>query len=91
MSRQRGRVRCRASRARQDPKETAYARDRQKGGARTGRFLAPSSRLGLRLRNTALSRPRILARMLEAAKDATALALPDYPDHPVNSPSPQAS
>ncbi|MFD3472426.1 FAD-dependent monooxygenase [Streptomyces sp. NPDC058682] len=64
-----------------------YAKDRQKGGDRTGRFLAPSSKLGLRLRNALLSKPRILARMLEAAKDATALALPDYPDRPVNSPS----
>ncbi|MFB7267807.1 FAD-dependent monooxygenase [Streptomyces nojiriensis] len=71
----------------------AYAQDRQKGGARTGRFLAPSSRPGLRLRNTALRRPRVLAWMLEAAKDATALALPDYsdfPDRPVNSPSAHA-
>ncbi|MFE1871679.1 FAD-dependent monooxygenase [Streptomyces sp. NPDC059496] len=67
-----------------------YAQDRQKGGDRTGRFLAPSSKLGLHLRNTLLSKPRILSWMLKAAKDATTLALPDYPDRPVNSPSKQA-
>lgn len=71
----------------------AYAQERQKGGDRTGRFLAPSSKLGLRLRNTVLSRPRVLAWMLKAAKEATTLALPDYPDYPdrtVNSPSEHA-
>ncbi|WP_329106314.1 FAD-dependent monooxygenase [Streptomyces sp. NBC_01439] len=67
-----------------------YAQDRQKGGDRTGRFLAPASKWGLHLRNTMLSRPRILAWMLNAAKDATALALPDYPERPVNFPSRQA-
>ncbi|WP_327387580.1 FAD-dependent monooxygenase [Streptomyces sp. NBC_01207] len=67
-----------------------YAQDRQKGGDRTGRFLAPSSTLGLHLRNTLLGKPRILSWMLKAAKDATTLALPDYPDRPVNSPSKQA-
>ncbi|MER5413483.1 FAD-dependent monooxygenase [Streptomyces virginiae] len=63
----------------------AYAQERQKGGDRTGRFLAPSSRLGLRLRNTALSRRRVLAWMLRTAKEGTTLALPHYPDHPANS------
>ncbi|WKD36793.1 FAD-dependent monooxygenase [Streptomyces xanthophaeus] len=66
-----------------------YAQERQKGGDRTGRFLAPSSKQGLRLRNTLLGRRRILTWMLKAAKDATALALPDYPDRPANSPSEQ--
>ncbi|PWK63348.1 2-polyprenyl-6-methoxyphenol hydroxylase-like FAD-dependent oxidoreductase [Streptomyces sp. CG 926] len=59
----------------------AYAQERQKGGDRTGRFLAPASKLGLRLRNTLLGRRRVLAWMLRAAKEGTALALPHYPDH----------
>ncbi|WP_063755858.1 MULTISPECIES: FAD-dependent monooxygenase [unclassified Streptomyces] len=59
-----------------------YAQERQKGGDRTGRFLAPSSRLGLRLRNTVLSRRRVLAWMLRTAKEGTTLALPEYPGRP---------
>ncbi|MER6448175.1 FAD-dependent monooxygenase [Streptomyces venezuelae] len=65
-----------------------YAEERQKGGDRTGRFLAPSSRFALHLRNTVFGRRRVLAWMLRAAKDATTLALPDYPersDEPLNS------
>ncbi len=77
----------RAAFARYESLLRAYAQDRQKGGDRTGRFLAPSSKLGLRLRNTLLGRRRVLAWMLKAAKDGTALALPDYPDRPANSPS----
>lgn len=69
----------------------AYAQERQKGGTRTGRFLAPSSKLGLRLRNTALSRRRVLAWMLRIAKEGTTLALPHYPDHPTNSAEPAAN
>ncbi|MFF4422616.1 FAD-dependent monooxygenase [Streptomyces sp. NPDC001549] len=80
----------RAAFARYESLLRAYAQDRQKGGDRTGRFLAPSSNPGLRLRNTLLGRRRVLAWMLKAAKDGTALTLPDYPDYPdrpANSPS----
>ncbi|MFG2877487.1 FAD-dependent monooxygenase [Streptomyces sp. NPDC048337] len=55
-----------------------YAQDCQKGGDRTGPFLAPGTKLGLRLRNGLLSRRRILNWMLKAGKDATALPLPTY-------------
>lgn len=56
-----------------------YAQRCQRGGDRTGPFLAPSTRLGLRLRNGLLSRRRILDRMLKAGEHATALPLPDHP------------
>ncbi|MDH6139677.1 MULTISPECIES: FAD-dependent monooxygenase [Kitasatospora] len=57
-----------------------YARTCQQGGDRTGRFLAPKSRTGLRLRNTLLSRRAILNWMLKAGEKVAELAeLPDYP------------
>ncbi|MFB7468879.1 hypothetical protein ACFCZ1_36250 [Streptomyces sp. NPDC056224] len=56
----------------------AYAQGCQKGGDRTGPFLAPSSKLGLRLRNGMLSRRRILDWMLKAGADVTTLSLPGY-------------
>ncbi|MBB4891743.1 2-polyprenyl-6-methoxyphenol hydroxylase-like FAD-dependent oxidoreductase [Streptomyces olivoverticillatus] len=54
-----------------------YAQGCQKGGDRTGKFLAPG-KLGIRIRNWMLSRPRILNWMLEEGKKATSLDLPDY-------------
>ncbi|MEV8536281.1 FAD-dependent monooxygenase [Streptomyces sp. NPDC051211] len=56
----------------------AYAEGCQKGGDRTGRFLAPGSRFGIRMRNRMLSRRRILDWMLKEGKKATTLELPDY-------------
>jgi 2-polyprenyl-6-methoxyphenol hydroxylase-like FAD-dependent oxidoreductase len=57
-----------------------YARACQKGGDRTGRFLAPKSRTGARIRNSLLSRPAILAWMLKEGEKTAELAdLPDYP------------
>ncbi|MGW0393793.1 FAD-dependent monooxygenase [Streptomyces sp. NPDC003042] len=55
-----------------------YAQACQKGGDRTGPFLAPATALGLWLRNTLLSRPRCLAWMLKEGQKATSLALPEY-------------
>ncbi|MEV5239436.1 FAD-dependent monooxygenase [Streptomyces cinnamoneus] len=54
-----------------------YAQGCQKGGDRTGKFLAPG-RLGIRIRNWMLSRPRVLAWMLEEGKKVTGIDLPDY-------------
>ncbi|MEU6554372.1 FAD-dependent monooxygenase [Streptomyces sp. NPDC046915] len=54
-----------------------YAQRCQKGGDRTGRFLAPGS-FGLRMRNWTLSRPRILNWMLAEGKKVTGIDLPEY-------------
>ncbi|WP_107417288.1 FAD-dependent monooxygenase [Streptomyces sp. CB00455] len=69
----------RAAFARYESLLRPYAQGCQKGGDRTGPFLAPSTKLGLRLRNGLLSRRRILDRMLKAGAKATTLALPSYP------------
>ncbi|MFF5707126.1 FAD-dependent monooxygenase [Streptomyces sp. NPDC012794] len=53
-----------------------YARACQRGGNRTGPFLAPATPLGLRLRNTLLSRPGCLALMLKAGRTTATLPLP---------------
>ncbi|MEV7612731.1 FAD-dependent monooxygenase [Streptomyces sp. NPDC089799] len=56
-----------------------YAERCQKGGDRTGPFLAPRTPWGLRTRNALLGRPRILHRMMEEGRRATnTMALPDY-------------
>jgi len=56
-----------------------YARRCQKGGDRTGRFLAPRRRLGARLRNRALGTPFLLRRMLEEGRKMPGrIELPDY-------------
>ncbi|MFE9222522.1 FAD-dependent monooxygenase [Streptomyces lavendulae] len=53
-----------------------YAERCQKGGDRTGPFLAPATAFGLRVRNTLLSRRRCLEWMLRQGRRATALPLP---------------
>ncbi|MFG2295888.1 FAD-dependent monooxygenase [Streptomyces sp. NPDC048603] len=56
-----------------------YAEGCQKGGDRTGPFLAPGTRGGLLARNALLRRPRILRWMMEQGRKATnTVALPDY-------------
>ncbi|MEV7603184.1 FAD-dependent monooxygenase [Kitasatospora sp. NPDC089797] len=55
-----------------------YARGCQKGGDRTGPFLAPRTRAGLRLRNGLLNRRWVLNRMLELGKQVSSVELPDY-------------
>jgi 2-polyprenyl-6-methoxyphenol hydroxylase-like FAD-dependent oxidoreductase len=56
-----------------------YARRCQKGGDRTGRFLAPASAFGLRARNGLLGNRFLLALMLKVGKDITnKIDLPDY-------------
>ncbi|MGC0419473.1 FAD-dependent monooxygenase [Embleya sp. AB8] len=56
-----------------------YARGCQAGGDRTGKFLAPATANGIRLRNTLMSRPLLLNAMLRMGKRVTSVALPDYP------------
>ena len=56
-----------------------YARRCQKGGDRTGKFLAPASRFALRARNGLLGTKFLLDLMLKAGKDITnKIDLPDY-------------
>ncbi|MFC8705853.1 FAD-dependent monooxygenase [Streptomyces anulatus] len=57
-----------------------YAKGCQAGGDRTGKFLAPSTGTGIRLRNTLLSHPLFLNGMLKLGdKVSSTVALPDYP------------
>jgi 2-polyprenyl-6-methoxyphenol hydroxylase-like FAD-dependent oxidoreductase len=55
-----------------------YAQGCQKGGDRTGRFLAPSTPTGLRIRNGLLSRRSLLNWMLKEGQKVSTIALPDY-------------
>ncbi|MER6302691.1 FAD-dependent monooxygenase [Kitasatospora sp. NPDC001539] len=55
-----------------------YAQGCQKGGDRTGPFLAPRTAAGLRLRNAVLNRRWALERMLELGKQVSSVELPDY-------------
>ncbi|WP_431895509.1 FAD-dependent monooxygenase [Nonomuraea sp. bgisy101] len=55
-----------------------YAESCQKGGARTGRFLAPGTATGLRLRNGLLNRRSVMNWMLKEGQKVSTVALPDY-------------
>ncbi|MFD7918281.1 hypothetical protein ACFV3R_03510 [Streptomyces sp. NPDC059740] len=56
-----------------------YATRCQSGGDRTGRFLAPTTRLGMATRNALLRRQVFLRAMLRVGeKVSSAVALPDY-------------
>ncbi|MFF2147651.1 hypothetical protein [Kitasatospora sp. NPDC058190] len=59
-----------------------YAQGCQKGGDRTGPFLAPRTATGLRLRNAVLNRRWALDRMLELGKQVSSVELPDYGQAP---------
>ncbi|MGW0700145.1 hypothetical protein ACWD0A_12670 [Streptomyces sp. NPDC002867] len=56
----------------------AYAQGCQKGGDRTGKFLAPGTATGLRIRNGLLSRRSLLNWMLKDGQKVSTVALPDY-------------
>ncbi|MFI1251346.1 FAD-dependent monooxygenase [Streptomyces anulatus] len=56
----------------------AYAQGCQRGGERTGKFLAPSTRTGIRIRNGLLSRRSLLNLMLKVGQKVSTVALPDY-------------
>ncbi|HJD82796.1 FAD-dependent monooxygenase [Kitasatospora aureofaciens] len=68
----------RAAFARYEKRLRGYAQGCQKGGDRTGPFLAPRTAAGLRLRNGLLNRRWVLNRMLELGKQVSSLELPDY-------------
>ncbi|WP_030059827.1 FAD-dependent monooxygenase [Streptomyces novaecaesareae] len=55
-----------------------YAQGCQKGGDRTGPFLAPRTPTGLRFRNAVLNRRWALDKMLELGKQVSSVELPDY-------------
>ncbi|WP_030712603.1 FAD-dependent monooxygenase [Streptomyces sp. NRRL F-2580] len=60
-----------------------YAKRCQAGGDRTGKFLAPATATGVRLRNTLLSRSPFLNGMLKLGERVSStVALPDYPADP---------
>ncbi|MFI5643213.1 FAD-dependent monooxygenase [Kitasatospora sp. NPDC051705] len=59
-----------------------YARGCQKGGDRTGPFLAPRTAAGLRVRNGLLNRRWILDRMLQLGQEVSSVELPDYGREP---------
>ncbi|MGW2377472.1 FAD-dependent monooxygenase [Kitasatospora sp. NPDC001683] len=69
----------RAAFARYEELLRGYARGCQKGGDRTGPFLAPRTATGLRVRNGLLNRRWVLNRMLELGKQVSSVELPDYP------------
>ncbi|WP_438310020.1 FAD-dependent monooxygenase [Streptomyces sp. HUAS TT3] len=61
----------------------AYAEGCQAGGDRTGKFLAPGTATGIRLRNTLLSRPWLLNRMLRMGERVSSTVdLPHYGAQP---------
>ncbi|MEU0371895.1 FAD-dependent monooxygenase [Streptomyces sp. NPDC006283] len=63
-----------------------YAKGCQTGGDRTGKFLAPGTATGIRLRNALLSRPLFLNGMLRLGeKVSSTVALPEYPVAPAAS------
>ncbi|WP_438272772.1 FAD-dependent monooxygenase [Streptomyces sclerotialus] len=69
----------RAAFARYERRMRPYAEGCQKGGDRTGPFLAPRTATGLRLRNALLSRRFLMDRMLRAGQRASStVGLPDY-------------
>ncbi|MFB7244200.1 hypothetical protein ACFCYX_17265 [Streptomyces populi] len=55
-----------------------YAEGCQAGGDRTGKFLAPATATGMRIRNTLLSRPLFLNGMLRLGERVSTVVLPDY-------------
>ncbi|KQV24015.1 MULTISPECIES: FAD-dependent monooxygenase [unclassified Kitasatospora] len=55
-----------------------YAQGCQKGGDRTGKFLAPG-RIGGRLRDAMLNRPALMTWMLNEGRKVSTVELPDYP------------
>ncbi|MEU1630441.1 hypothetical protein ABZ746_35140 [Streptomyces sp. NPDC020096] len=56
----------------------AYAQGCQKGGDRTGKFLAPGTAIGLRIRNGLLSRRSLLNWTLKEGQKISTITLPDY-------------
>ncbi|MFK0256489.1 FAD-dependent monooxygenase [Streptomyces sp. NPDC090445] len=70
----------RAAFTRYETRLRAYAEGCQAGGDRTGKFLAPGTATGIRLRNTLLSRPLLMSWMLKTGERVSSTV--DLPDHP---------
>ncbi|MGW2250775.1 FAD-dependent monooxygenase [Kitasatospora sp. NPDC001660] len=68
----------RAAFARYERLLRGYAQGCQKGGDRTGPFLAPRTAGGLRVRNALLNRRWVLDRMLALGRQVTTVELPHY-------------
>jgi hypothetical protein len=69
----------RAAFVRYESRLRKYAKGCQAGGERTGKFLAPATATGIRLRNTLLSRPFVLNGMLTMGeKVSSTVDPPDY-------------
>ncbi|APE25580.1 MULTISPECIES: FAD-dependent monooxygenase [Streptomyces] len=69
--------------ARYESRLRTYAENCQAGGDRTGKFLAPATATGIRLRNTLLSRRLLLNGMLKLGeKVSSTVTLPDYAADP---------
>ncbi|MFF8293149.1 FAD-dependent monooxygenase [Streptomyces sp. NPDC016309] len=64
--------------ARYENRLRRHARRCQKGGDRTGAFLAPATTRGLRIRNGLLRRRFVMDRMLKEGQKVSTIALPDY-------------
>ncbi|WP_327325976.1 FAD-dependent monooxygenase [Streptomyces sp. NBC_01210] len=61
-----------------------YVTGCQKGGDRTGKFLAPGTRTGIRVRNSLLSRRLLMNGMLKLGEKVSSVAaLPDYRPSPL--------
>ena len=58
----------------------SYVRECQKGGRRTGQFLAPATSLGLLTRNTLLRSPFVMKQLVDQAQTISSdMVLQDYP------------
>jgi 2-polyprenyl-6-methoxyphenol hydroxylase-like FAD-dependent oxidoreductase len=76
----------RAAFTRYESRLREYAQGCQTGGDRTGKFLAPATATGIRLRNTLLSRRLFLNGMLKLGeKVSSTVTLPDYQPTPAAS------
>ncbi|MFF2847935.1 FAD-dependent monooxygenase [Streptomyces sp. NPDC058001] len=74
----------RAAFARYENKLRKYAEGCQSNGDRTGKFLAPGTATGLRVRNGVLSKPLFMNWMLKLGeKVSSGVDLPDYPTEPL--------
>ncbi|MFD0265089.1 FAD-dependent monooxygenase [Streptomyces sp. NPDC127106] len=69
----------RAAFTRYETRIRPYAERCQAGGDRTGKFLAPGTATGIRLRNTLLSRPLLMKWMLRMGERVSTVDLPDHP------------
>ncbi|GHE13422.1 hypothetical protein [Streptomyces alanosinicus] len=68
----------RAAFSRYETAMRGYAQGCQKGGSRSGKFLAPGTTIGLRIRNGLLNRHSLMNWMLKEGQKISTINLPDY-------------